>query len=61
MPASEIIRMEENEALMLYSNRLPILLKTKRYYQRGDLRRRAKRSPAQLPQNVLQHPTLIQL
>lgn len=61
MPASEIIRMKENEALMLYSNRLPILLKTKRYYRRGDLRRRAKRPPAQLPQNILQHPKLIQL
>lgn len=61
MPASDIIRMEENEALMLYSNRLPILLKTKRYYQRGDLRRRAKRPVAPLPQNILQHPTLIQL
>ncbi|WP_306046586.1 type IV secretory system conjugative DNA transfer family protein [Nioella sp. MMSF_3534] len=61
MAATDIIRMEENEALMLYSNRLPILLKTKRFYQRGDLRRRARKTPAPLPQTGGQTPRLIQL
>ncbi|WP_158623130.1 type IV secretory system conjugative DNA transfer family protein [Pseudorhodobacter sp. E13] len=61
MAASDIIRMDENQALLLYSNRLPILLKTKRYYQRADLRHRAKKSPAPLPQTGGRTPRLIQL
>jgi len=61
MAANDIIRMEETEALMLYSNRLPILLKTKRYYQRADLRRRAKVSPAPFPQSGSRSPQIIQL
>lgn len=61
MAANNIIRMEENEALMLYSNRLPILLKTKRYYQRSDLRRRSRLAPAPLPQSGGRTPHMIQL
>lgn len=61
MAANDIIRMKENEALMLYSNRLPILLKTKRYYQRRDLRRRAAKAPAPLPNIGPTHPNLVQL
>lgn len=61
MAANEIIRMKENEALMLHSNRLPVQLKTRRYYKRGDLKRRAKRSPAALPSNQSGAPRLIQL
>lgn len=61
MAATDIIRMDENEALMLYSNRLPILLKTKRFYQRGDLRRRARKPAASLPQTAGRPPQLIQL
>jgi len=61
MAANDIIRMDENEALMLYSNRLPILLKTKRYFQRGDLRRRANISPATFPQSGGRTPQIIQL
>ncbi len=61
MAANDIIRMKDNEALMLHSNRLPILLKAKRYYQRGDLKWRASRKPAPLPSHAAQQPTLIQL
>lgn len=61
MAANDIIRMEENEALMLYSNRLPVLLKTKRHYQRYDLRRRALKFPAPLPHTGGSVPRLIQL
>ncbi len=61
MAANDIIRMKDNEALMLHSNRLPILLKTKRYYQRSDLKWRASRKPALLPSHAAQQPTLIQL
>ena len=61
MAANDIIRMDEDEALMLYSNRLPIMLKTKRYYQRNDLRRRARQAAAPLPQNGGRAPRLIEL
>lgn len=61
MAANDIIRMKDNEALMLHSNRLPILLKTKRYYKRSDLNRRAGRPPAPLPSGNAQHPPLINL
>ena len=61
MAANDIIRMKDHEALMLHSNKLPILLKTKRYYKRGDLNRRSKRGPAVLPSHVLRQPKLIQL
>lgn len=61
MAANDIIRMKDNEALMLHSNRLPILLKTKRYYQRGDLTRRSGRPPAPLPSNPGVQPTLVRL
>jgi type IV secretory pathway TraG/TraD family ATPase VirD4 len=61
MAANDIIRMDENEALMLYSNRLPVLLKTKRYYQRSDFRRRARLIPAPFPQSGGRSPHIIQL
>ena len=61
MAANDIIRMEDNEALMLHSNRLPVLLKTKRYYQSSSLRRRARKMPAPLPQSSGQTPRFIQL
>lgn len=61
MAANDIIRMEEDQALMLYSNRLPVLLKTKRYYQRADLRRRARKSAAPLPYQATRAPVLIPL
>lgn len=61
MSANDIIRMDDNEALLLNSNRLPVLLKTKRYYQRADLRRRARKAPAPLPQCSSRPPTLITL
>lgn len=61
MAANDIIRMKDHQALMLHSNRLPILLRTKRYYQRRDLRWRASRKPAPLPSHAAQNPRLIQL
>ncbi|MCV2891282.1 type IV secretory system conjugative DNA transfer family protein [Ruegeria aquimaris] len=59
MAANDIIRMDEDQALMLYSNRLPVLLKTKRYYQRADLRRRARKSTAPLPYQATRAPVMI--
>ena len=61
MAANEIIRMKGNEALMLHSNRLPVLLKTKRFFKRGDLKRRSKIAPAPLPQGNAAPPHLLQL
>lgn len=61
MAAHDIIRMDENQALMLYSNRLPILLKTKRYYQRRDLRRRSQNTPALLPAGGTTSPAYLKL
>lgn len=48
MAANEIIRMDEDQALMLHSNKLPILLNTRRYYKSGTLKRRSKIKPAAL-------------
>ena len=61
MAANNIIRMKEHEALMLHSNRLPVLLKTKRYFKRGDLHRRSKITPPPLPTNQVASPPLIRL
>lgn len=61
MSANEIIRMKDNEALLLNSNRLPVLLKTKRYYQRTDLRWRSRKAPAALPQSSGRLPAMISL
>ena len=61
MLATDIIRMDDKNALMLHSNDLPILLKTKRYYKRGDLKRRSKKAPAPLPTGAAMPPNLIQL
>lgn len=61
MPASEIIRMKENEALMLHSNRLPVMLKTRRYFKRGDLRTWSRKASARLPSASTNPPPLIQL
>ncbi len=61
MAASDIIRMKENEALMLHSNRLPVLLRTKRFFKRGDLKRRSRVAPAPLPQGNAAPPSLIKL
>ncbi|MEL6414273.1 MAG: type IV secretory system conjugative DNA transfer family protein, partial [Pseudomonadota bacterium] len=59
--ANELIAMKDNEALLLHSNQLPVLMKTKRYYQRSDLNRRSKIKPAPLPVCANQSPSLIQL
>ena len=53
--------MKENEALMLHSNRLPVMLKTRRYFKRGDLRSRSRKKPARLPLASTNPPPLIQL
>lgn len=61
MDASEIIRMKEHQALVLHSNRLPTILKTRRYFQQWQLRQRARCQPAPLPIGSVQFPRLVQL
>ncbi len=61
MPASNIIRMRTNRALMMHSNRLPVLLRTKRYFEQRKLARRANITPVNLPAGSAQSPNLIQL
>ncbi|SNZ20094.1 type IV secretory system conjugative DNA transfer family protein [Cohaesibacter gelatinilyticus] len=61
MAANDLIRMKDNEALLLQSNNLPVILKTKRYFQRADLRRRSSLSPAQLPNAPGGQPPVIKL
>ncbi len=61
MPASDIIRKKENEALMLYSNRLPVRLQTKRFFKRQNLRNRSRIRPARLPRFNAAPPPLIKL
>ena len=61
MAASDIIRMKQKQALMLHSNRLPVMLKTRRYFKHGVLKRRSKLAPSALPQNPGGQPSLIQL
>ena len=61
MPANEIIRMKQKEALMLQSNHLPIKLKTRRFYEQPTQRRRSS-VPVQTPApSAIVPPTLIQL
>lgn len=61
MAANELIRMKDNQALLLQSNNLPVILKTKRYFNRASLQRRSAKAPAVLPTNPSGHPPLIQL
>ena len=61
MPANEIIRMKQNQALLLQSNHLPVMLKTRRFYQQSDLKRRAGIMPPLHPHKMPPPPNLIQL
>ncbi len=61
MSASDIIRMKNNRALMMHSNRLPVMLKTKRYFEQRTLNSRAKLTPAQMRWSSNKPPKLIQL
>ena len=61
MPANEIIRMKQKQALMLQSNHLPIKLKTKRFYEQSTMKRRSS-VPVQSPVPAAKlPPKLIQL
>jgi len=61
MSANEIIRMKANEALLLRSNRLPVKLKTKRYYEQVLLKRRSSVPIPNTPSVPRVFPPLIQL
>ena len=61
MAANDLIRMKDHQALMLHSNHLPIVLKTCRYFQRSDLRRRSRITPTPFPVNQVASPLLINL
>jgi len=61
MAASDIIRMKRRQALMLNSNRLPIMLRTRRYFERFDLNRRSKIAPPDFPIGNAGPPKLIKL
>ncbi len=61
MAANDLIRMKDREALILHSNQLPLILKTRRYFERSDLRRRSQITPAPLPNATAGQPPLIQL
>lgn len=62
MPAHEIVRMDQDQALLLHANEFPALLKTKRFFERSSLLARAKLSPAALPNNnIIGTPQLIQI
>lgn len=52
MDATEIIQLADNEALMLYSNKSPVILKTKPFY-----RQRAMMKASSLPPYPLPHTT----
>jgi len=41
MRPDELIRMKDNDLLVLHSNKAPVLLHTMPYYRRGDLLRKA--------------------
>ncbi len=48
MNADQIIRMKDNRALLLHSNKRPMLMKTRPYFKIGELVRSAKKTPSQL-------------
>lgn len=49
MTADEIIRMKDNRALMLHSNKRPVKLKTRPYFKQGGMARRSRQAPTPLP------------
>ena len=53
--------LDQDQALMLHSNDLPIMLKTKRYYQSRQLRKRSQIAPRPLPVTPVQNVPLITL
>ncbi len=50
LSADEIIRMDDDQALFLYSNKRPLRLKVKPYFRQWAMKRAAKMPPAPLPQ-----------
>ena len=49
MRPDELIRLEDNDLLVLHANKDPVRLSAVPFYQRGDLRRKAQMPPATLP------------
>lgn len=54
MRPDELIRLSDNDILVLHGNKDPVKLKTLPYYQRRDLRKKAKKSAYPLPRISLQ-------
>ena len=61
MNADQIIRMKDNQALLLHSNKRPMLMKTRPYFRNRGLRSRASRNPKQLPSVQINSCSLIQI
>ncbi len=61
LTADEIIRMEDDRALMFHSNKRPKLLRTRPYYKQGRMKRASKRPPAALPSANLTMPSIVPL
>lgn len=61
MAANDLIRMKDREALILHSNQLPLITKTRRYFEDSRLRRRSTMRPAHLPVSNAGPPKLINL
>lgn len=59
--ADEIIRMKDDRALFLYSNKRPVHLKVKPYYKQWAMRRASKITPVQLPNRAQTPVRLVQL
>lgn len=49
MRPDQLIRLRDNELLILYGNRDPLRIRTRPFFRRGDLRRRARLPPVDLP------------
>ncbi|WP_413203289.1 type IV secretory system conjugative DNA transfer family protein, partial [Rhodospirillum sp. A1_3_36] len=50
MRPDQLIRLRDNELLVLHGNRDPLRLRSLPYYRRSDLRTRARMLPAELPE-----------
>jgi len=61
MNADQIIRMKDNRALLLHSNKRPMLMKTRPYFKIGNYVRKSKQAPYQLATNLHHNFRLIQL
>ncbi len=61
LSADEIIRMKDDRALLLYSNKRPVKLKLKPYYKQMGMNFKSKKQPAPLPNGVIQPVSFLRL